>query len=280
MNISSSVRRLISALGRTARSGRGFAWSLRNSRKTGLLHRFLSAVCLLTSCLLLVLAVASISTSSERSLSASASSEGLQQTGYYIDYDSDGDFTTAPDGKQKHLVFYKQVSAYSTAFNWGNVENVTGYYVTNYGRRLHYRIIGYRNGAEVFRSGLADYGTPVNIRGASFDYFDVWLVDMDDDGQLVQVEPLVTSKLQFSYEYIAEWPTERPGQEETAPGTDYGLQVPTVQAPTLDVSGATVGVTAPFMDAVSWLFTCLAPFLFPIATAVFLRFLVYGKEGD
>lgn len=212
-------------------------------------------------------------------LSASAAeNDGIQQTGYYTDFDSSGDYTFASDGKQKHLVFYKQVSSYENYFPWADVESVTGYYVTNYGRRLKYRIIGYTGGNEVFRSGLADYGTPVNIRGANFQYFDVWLVDEDSEGNLVEVQPLVTSKLQFDYSYIVPFPTEKPGEEETIPVTDYGLEVPSVEVPSLDITGATEGVSTPFMDVVDWIFILFLPWLFPLLVIVLLRFLVYGKE--
>lgn len=220
-------------------------------------------------------------TGTEGLQSAALSSDtGLQQVGSYTDFDSNGDFTFAADNKQKHLMFYKQVSGYDTAFPWSDVQQVTGYYVTNYGRRLHYRIIGYSNGAEVFRSGLAEYGTSVNIRGANFQYFDIWLVDMDEEGELIPVESLVTCKLQFDYGYVVEFPTDPPGQSETVPGTDYGLQVPTVEPPTLNITGATDGVYSPFIYTVDWLFTLFMPYLWPLLVIVFLRFLVYGKEGD
>lgn len=221
-------------------------------------------------------------TGTEGLQSAALSSDpgGIQQVGTYTDFDSNGDFAFAGDGFQKHLMFYKQVSDYSGAFSWSDVQSVTGYFVTNYGRRLSYRIVGYTGGAEVFRSGLAEYGTPVNIRGASFQYFDVWLVDKDDDGNLVEVGTLVTSKLQFDYGYIAVWPTERPGEQETIPVTDYGIDTPTIPDVTLNLPGATDGVYAPFMEVIDWLFTLFLPWLWPLLLIVFLRFVVYGKEGD
>lgn len=218
-------------------------------------------------------------------LNASAANDpdGFEQVGYYTDYDSNGDFTYAPDGKQKHLVFYKQVSGYSGAFPWANVSQVTGYYVTNYGERLKYRIIGYNNGVEVFRSGLAEYGTPVNIRGASFQYFDVWLVAEEDDGTLKTVDPLVTSKLEFQYSYYltVEQPSAAPAVTAAITTDDFGFESPTMPDYDLDLSGA-VGTDMPILygSALGLVFAKLSRWLVPIIFLVFIRFIIYSREED
>ena len=228
-------------------------------------------------------------TDSEKSLNASALNDGLQQTGYYTDYDSDGDFTYAGDGKQKHLVFYKQVSSYNGAFPWETVAEVSGYFVNNYGQRLSYRVIGYNNGNEVFRSGLAPYGTPVNIRGASFTYFDVWVVNEDDNGDLIPVQTLVTSKLQFSYDYYVPFPTEEQEPTYTAWNIDYY----TPDANDIDyfepettpdiggmLSDSEIDDTSLYCmgSTAMTLFDSLGGYLLPIAALTFIGFVIYGKE--
>lgn len=224
------------------------------------------------------------------SLSASASSnDGLQQTGYYTDYDSDGDFTYSGDGKQKHLVFYKQVSAYSGSFPWETVAEVTGFFVNNYGQRCSYRVIGYNNGNEVFRSGLAPYGTPVNIRGASFTYFDVWVVNEDENGDLVPVQTLLTSKLQFSYDYYVPFPTEE--QEPTYNAGSFNPYEPVPEdidyfepETTPDIGGMLSDSELDddtiycIGDTVTMLVDNLAGYLLPIAALTFIGFAIYGKE--
>lgn len=223
-------------------------------------------------------------TNTAGSLNAKASeNDGFEQTGYYTDYDSNGDFTFAGDGLQKHLIFYKQVSSYDNYFPFSQVSAVRGYYVTNYGRRLKYRVIGYNSGVEVFRSGLAEYGTPVNIRGANFSYFDVWLVDEDEDGNLVEVGSLVTSKLEFEYTYYLTVEKPSIGETPTAAITtdDFGLSTPTMPDYNLDLSDA-LGSDLPMLYGTSLglIFAKLSPWLIPIIFLVFIRFIIYSKEDD
>lgn len=228
------------------------------------------------------------------SITAAAANEtGLQQVGYYTDYDTDGDFTYASDGLQKHLIFYKHITDYADDFDISTVGSVTGYYVTNYGRRCKYRIVGYVGQNETFRSGLAEYGTPVNIRGLPFTRFDVWVVDEDSTGQLVRVESLTTAKLQFDYEYYVQFPTEEQLPTEYAVAyyaLDVGgdeelediLQVPTSPpiGDILDDNSPLTGSDLPLWWSTSFrlIFTKMGVYVLPIVAFAFIGFVIYGKE--
>lgn len=142
----------------------------------------------------------------------------IEQTGEKSYYEGDGVFSLWGDNKQKH---YTTLHVFPDSLDRHSIQYVTYYCVTNYGRRCKYRFIGYDNGVEVFRSGLAEYGESIYIGGTNFNQYDVYLSDYDDNGDMIKVETLTTAAHKWTYTYYVPLPTQPEGEEETVPTTEY-----------------------------------------------------------
>ena len=142
----------------------------------------------------------------------------IVQTGEKSYYEGDGVFSLWGDNKQKH---YTTLHVFPDSLDRQSIQYVTYYCVTNYGRRCKYRFIGYDNGVEVFRSGLADYGESIYIGGTNFNQYDVYLSDYDDNGDMIKVETLTTAAHKWTFTYYVPLPTQPEGEEETVPTTEY-----------------------------------------------------------
>ena len=86
--------------------------------------------------------------------------------------------------------------------------------VDDYGKKLWYRLILYDATGEIFRSGLMRSDDKVNVRGINFMTYDVYIINLDDDGNVIQANstgPMIRHTL--GYIYYSPLPTEPQGQE-------------------------------------------------------------------
>lgn len=152
-----------------------------------------------------------------------------------IHYGSDGDFYVV--GNEKALIYYKYPPD-------ADLKYIKIMAVNNYGQRLKFRVVGYVHGSEVFRSGLANYGESIDIQNRNFDYYNVYLVNEDSDGESIPTEYIQSFKYIYGIRYYEQIPTEPPGISEDITATDYidlnGLDwyIPTAPAPDSSARGA------------------------------------------
>lgn len=139
---------------------------------------------------------------------------GIEQIDDEVHYGSNGDFTYYSDNLQKHLMFYKYMPT-------GDIKYIRIEAVNNYGQRLKFRVIGYVHGNEVFRSGLAEYGSNIDIQNANFDYYDIYLVNEDLDGEIIDAQSISTFRYIYGRRYYVPFPTDPVGVIEDIEGTDY-----------------------------------------------------------
>lgn len=135
-------------------------------------------------------------------------------------------FTYAPDNMQFHYRTRKQkptwfVNAPTTTYNL-RADYISYHCVDDYGKKLYYRLILYDATGECFRSGLMKSDDKVSVRGINFLTYDVYIINLDDDGNIVQANqtgPMIRHT--FGYIYYAPLPTEPQGEEEYIVTTDY-----------------------------------------------------------
>jgi len=145
-----------------------------------------------------------ILTAEFRGLRASAASEFSEGKSYPF-YQINGDFASdGGDGKQ--LIYYKYISDFEDIFDWSNLQYMTVNAVSN-GHRLRPRILGYRNGEQVFDSGLGNYAVAFNVQGANFDYYLLILAQYDDNNQQVPIGDIDTCCTYFGYSQQVQLPT-------------------------------------------------------------------------
>lgn len=160
---------------------------------------------------------------------------GTEQIYDEVHYGGDGDFYTV--GNEKALIYYKYLP--DEDLKYIRIEAVN-----NYGKRLKFRVVGYVHGSEVFRSGLADFGENIDIQDANFDYYNIYLVNLDDDNESIPVEYIQSFRYIYGIKYYIYPPTEPPGISEEIYPTDYidlnGLNwyIPTAPAPDSSITGA------------------------------------------
>ena len=136
-------------------------------------------------------------------------------------------FSYAPDNMQFHYTIKKNkpawfVNAPTTTYNL-RADYISYHAVDYYGTKLWYRLILYDvSGNEVFRSGLMRSDDKVNVRGINFYSYDVYIINLDDDGNVIQANQTGPQiRHTFGYIYYAPLPTEPQGQEEYIETTDY-----------------------------------------------------------
>lgn len=137
-------------------------------------------------------------------LRASAASEFSEGKSYPF-YQINGDFASdGGDGKQ--LIYYKYISDFEGTFDWSNLQYITVNAVSD-GHRLRPRILGYRNGEQVFDSGLGNYAVAFNVQGANFDYYLLILAQYDNNDQQVPIGNIDTCCTYFGYSQQVQLPT-------------------------------------------------------------------------
>ena len=190
--------------------------------KMPLLFRFigliLATVALITACC------------HEPTTKAYAAETGIQQTGMLTYYEGNGVFRYWSDNKQKQ---YVSLHSFPPSTQYNNYVAIAYYFVNTSGVRMKWRFIGYKNGAEVFRSGLASYGEKIEINSIDIDSYDVIVVNEDENGDLQPVGDIRTAMHTWDYLYYVSQPT---GEEETVPTTEYvdiqqftGAEIPTFE---------------------------------------------------
>lgn len=142
----------------------------------------------------------------------------IEQTGMQSYYESDGVFHYWGDNKQKH---YVTLHSFPPSNTFSNITYVSYYLVNTSGERLHWRFIGYKNGNEVFRSGLAAYGEKVDINGIDIDSYDVYAVNLYDNSDIIAAGDLRTAMHTWDYKYYVQMPTEKQGTTEDITTTEY-----------------------------------------------------------
>ena len=142
--------------------------------------------------------------------------DGIEQVSDQVHFGTNGDFVYYSDNMQKHLMFYKYLPDNKEDIKYIRVEAVN-----NYGERLKYRIIGYVHGNEVFRSGLAEYGENIDIQNCNFDYYDIYLVNLDDEGEIIDCQSISSFRYVYGIKYIVPFPTDPQGQHEDISTTNY-----------------------------------------------------------
>ena len=60
---------------------------------------------------------------------------------------------------------------------------------------------------EVFRSGLADFGEEIDIQNANFDYFNIYLVNLNRDDESIPVEYIQSFRYIYGIKYYIQYPT-------------------------------------------------------------------------
>lgn len=175
----------------------------------------------------------------------------IEQTGAQSYYESDGVFHYWGDNKQKH---YVALHSFPPSNTFSNITYVSYYLVNTSGERLHWRFIGYKNGAEVFRSGLAAYGEKVDINGIDIDSYDVYAVNMDDNNDIIAAGELRTAMHTWEYKYYVELPTEKQGIAEDIVTTEYVdlSDFDNVEVPTF--GGFSGDEAAGYMTLIYWVF--------------------------
>lgn len=153
--------------------------------------------------------------------------------------------------------------------------------VDSYGKKMHYRFILYDSrGNEIFRSGLKLSDEPVQlwaIPANSGVMYDVYISNFDDEGVQIQTPnsgPIIKSAFTYTYyTNLGIW-----SEEETVPATDYGLELPSLEVPTIDLETGTGSAMSEFTYVIIWLLGTFTVWLVPVVVIVFIRFLIYGKE--
>lgn len=187
-----------------------------------------------------------------------------------------------PDNMEIHFTRRRQYPVYMMPpRNPTGSGEVVFHIVDSYGKKMHYRFILYDSrGNEIFRSGLKLSDEPVQVWGiptGSGVTYDVYISNFDDDDVQIQTPnsgPII--KAAFTYTYYTSlgiW-----GEEETVPSTDYGLELPTLEVPTIDLETGTGAAMSQFTYVIIWLLGTFSMWFIPILVIVFIRFLIYGKE--
>ena len=135
-------------------------------------------------------------------------------------------FTYAPDNLQFHYRTRKQKPSWfvnaPTTSSQLRADYISYHAVDYCGTKLWYRLILYDATGEIFRSGLMRSDDKVNVRGINFMSYDVYIINLDDDGTVIQANstgPMIRHTL--GYIYYSPLPTEPQGQEEYIETTDY-----------------------------------------------------------
>ena len=169
-----------------------------------------------------------------------------------IHYGSDGDFYVV--GNEKALVYYKYPPD-------ADLKYIKIMAVNNYGHRLKFRVVGYVHGVEVFRSGLANYGESIDIQNRNFDYYNVYLVNEDNDGESIPTEYIQSFKYIYGIRYYEQIPTEPPGISEDITATDYiDLNVNDWYIPTAPAADNTIDNALKMFNLIETRLFALFPF--------------------
>lgn len=213
---------------------------------------------------------------------AEVPANSIEQTAIQSYYEGNGSFHYWSDNKQKH---YVNLHSYPPSNNFSNITDISYQFVNINGDRLYWRFIGYKNGSEVYRSGLAAYGEKVNINEIDIDSYDVYAINYDDEMNIVDTGEIRTAVHTWTYKYYVELPTEKEGTTEDITTTEYiSLEDFTdVTIPAWDdFEGADFNITNFFAWVGSqWYYLLAMRFIgFVFTTCIIITFIRFIMRGD
>lgn len=182
------------------------------------------------------------------SLKSSAASE-ITDKRYKYTYFTDGDFQQM--GLDKQLMFYEYLP---DGLSWDTLQQMVANFTAD-GVRLEYRILGYKSGGGgtlVFDSGdKGTFGQAVDIQGANFDYYNIYLSAFDEDGVQQQVGHIDSGYIIFSWGELVQLPTTPPELVDGVQSIEEGINgTATVTRPPSSVTVTTVRIDVDAQSAV------------------------------
>lgn len=172
------------------------------------------------------------------SLKSNAANE-ITDKRYKYTYFTDGDFQQM--GLDKQLMFYEYLP---DNLSWDTLQQMVANFTAD-GVRLEYRILGYKSGGGgtlVFDSGdNGSFGQAVDIQGANFDYYNIYLSAFDEDGVQQQVGHIDSGYVIFSWGELVQLPTTPPELVDGVQSIEEGINgTVTVTRPPSNITTATI----------------------------------------